>query len=95
MGPNPFLGIVYHWIGGLASATNFVPFRGIRRWSWEIYWIVQGFAAWIVAPLVIATIFVPHLFDILRASPPAALGFAVLWGAVWGVGGLTFGLAIR
>ena len=95
MGPNPFIGIVYHWIGGLASATNFVPFRGIKRWSWEIYWIVQGFAAWIVAPFVIATIFVPHLFDVLRASPPAALGYAVLWGAMWGVGGLTFGLSVR
>jgi L-rhamnose-H+ transport protein len=95
VGPNPFIGIIYHWIGGLASATNFVPFRGIKRWSWEIYWLVQGFAAWIVAPLVIATIFVPHLFDVLRASPPAALGYAVLWGAMWGVGGLTFGLSVR
>jgi L-rhamnose-H+ transport protein len=95
MGANPFLGVIYHWIGGFASATNFIPFRGIKRWSWEIYWLVQGFAAWIVAPLVIATIFVPHLFAVLRASPHAALGYAVLWGALWGVGGLTFGLSVR
>jgi L-rhamnose-H+ transport protein len=95
VGPNPFIGIVYHWIGGFASATNFIPFRGIKRWSWEIYWIVQGFAAWIVAPLLIASIFVPHLFDVLRASPHSALGYAVLWGAMWGFGGLTFGLSVR
>ena len=95
MGPNPFLGVVFHWIGGFASATNFIPFRGIKRWSWEIYWIIQGFAAWIVAPAVLAYIFVPHLSTILRAAPPSAIGYAVLWGALWGLGGLTFGLAIR
>ena len=95
MGVNPFIGIAYHWIGGFASATNFIPFRGIKRWSWEIYWLVQGFAAWIVAPFVVASLFVPHLFDVLRVSPHASLGYAVLWGACWGVGGLTFGLSVR
>ena len=95
LGTNPFIGIIYHWIGGFASATNFIPFRKIQRWSWEIYWIVQGVAAWIIAPLVIAAIFVPHLLPILEASPRPALGYAVLFGMMWGVGGLTFGLSIR
>jgi L-rhamnose-H+ transport protein len=95
VGANPFIGIIYHWIGGFASATNFIPFRGIKRWSWEIYWLVQGFAAWIVAPIAIASIFVPHVFGVLRASPHSALGYALLWGAFWGVGGLTFGLSVR
>lgn len=95
MGPNPFIGVIYHWIGGFASATNFIPFRGIKRWSWEIYWLIQGFAAWIVAPIVLAGLLVPGLFGILRSSPPSALGFALVWGALWGIGGLTFGLAIR
>ena len=95
MGPNPFLGVIFHWIGGFASATNYIPFRGIRRWSWEIYWIIQGFAAWIVAPTLFAGIFVPHLADILRAAPPSAISYAIFWGALWGLGGITFGLAIR
>jgi L-rhamnose-H+ transport protein len=95
VGPNPFLGVVYHWIGGLAAATNFVPFRGIRRWSWEVYWIIQGIAAWIIAPLVLAALLVPNLFAILHASPSSSLAYACFWGAMWGVGGLTFGLAIR
>ena len=98
MGANPFVGIIYHWIGGFASATNFIPFRGIKRWSWEIYWIVQGFAAWIIAPLLFASFFIPGLFGILRqvyATDPSAIRFAVLYGVLWGVGGITFGLAIR
>ena len=95
MGPNPFIGVVYHWIGGLASATNFVPFRGIKRWSWEIYWIIQGIAAWLIAPMVLALLLVPHLFQILRSAPSASIAYACFWGIMWGVGGLTFGLSIR
>lgn len=98
MGPNPFLGVIFHWIGGFASATNFIPFRGIKRWSWEIYWLVQGFAAWIVAPLVLGSIFIPNMFGILSqsyADHPQALQLALLYGVLWGVGGITFGLAIR
>ena len=95
MGANPFIGIVYHWIGGFASATNFIPFRRIRRWSWEIYWIVQGVAAWLIAPTVLASLLVPHLFTVIRQSPPGAIGYAVLFGMLWGVGGLTFGLSVR
>ena len=95
MGPNPFIGVIFHWIGGLCSASNFIPFRGIKRWSWEIYWIIQGVAAWLIAPPLLAAIFVPHVFSILHASPTSSILYAVAWGALWGVGGLTFGLAIR
>ena len=95
MGPNPIVGVLYHWIGGFASATNFIPFRGIKRWSWEVYWLIQGFAAWIIAPSLLAFIFVPDLVEILRSAPPSSVGYAMVWGALWGVGGLTFGLAIR
>jgi len=95
MGPNPFLGVIFHWLGGLASASNFIPFRGIKRWSWEIYWLIQGVAAWLIAPTLIASFFVPNSFGILHAAPTSSLAYAALWGMLWGVGGLTFGLAIR
>jgi L-rhamnose-H+ transport protein len=98
VGPNPFVGVIFHWIGGFCSATNFIPFRGIKRWSWEIYWIIQGVAAWLIMPTLMAYLFVPHLFDILgeaHRSPDASIGWPLLMGILWGVGGLTFGLAIR
>ena len=98
MGPNPFLGVIFHWIGGFCSATNFIPFRRIKRWSWEVYWIIQGFAAWIIAPSLLASIFVPNAFGILRtayATNPRNVILAFLFGILWGVGGITFGLAIR
>jgi L-rhamnose-H+ transport protein len=95
LGPNPLIGVIYHWIGGLASASNFIPFRPIKRWSWEIYWIIQGFAAWIVAPILFASLLLPDLPAVLRAAPCTILWHTAIWGALWGIGGLTFGLAIR
>lgn len=95
MGANPLLGIIYHWLGGFASATNFIPFRRIRRWSFEIYWIIQGVAAWLIAPTVLACLFVPHPFQIIHAAPGRSIFYTFLFGLLWGVGGLTFGLAIR
>ena len=98
MGPNPFLGVIFHWIGGFCSATNFIPFRRIKRWSWEVYWIIQGFAAWIIAPSLLASIFVPHVWSILAQAwrtDPSSIKYAILFGILWGVGGITFGLAIR
>ena len=98
MGANPFLGVIYHWIGGFASATNFIPFRGIKRWSWEIYWLIQGFAAWILAPLALGSFFIPNMFSLIHNAyrqDPRHISYALLFGALWGVGGLTFGLAIR
>ncbi|MEZ2346176.1 L-rhamnose/proton symporter RhaT [Terriglobus sp. RCC_193] len=87
--------MIYHWIGGFASATNFIPFRGIKRWSWEIYWLIQGVAAWIVAPILLSSIFVPDTIHILLITPRPVMEHAILWGMLWGIGGITFGLSIR
>jgi L-rhamnose-H+ transport protein len=86
---------VYHWLGGLASASCYLPFRGIKRWSWETYWLIQGIFSWIIAPLVLASLLVPDLFAILHAAPASSLYYAFFWGCMWGIGGLTCGLSIR
>ena len=95
MGPNPLIGVLYHWIGGLASASNFIPFKGIRKWAWEVYWLIQGVFSWIIAPSFMAWLLVPDVFAILHATSPHVLGMTWFWGVLWGFGGLTFGLTIR
>ncbi|SDU27567.1 L-rhamnose-H+ transport protein [Verrucomicrobium sp. GAS474] len=95
MTPNPLLGLIFHWIGGLASASFYIPYRGVRKWAWESYWIVGGFFSWIVAPWLFAWLLVPHLGAILREAPGGAVGWSFLFGTLWGVGGLTFGLTMR
>lgn len=92
---NPLIGVFYHWLGGLASASFYIPYRGVRKWSWETYWLVGGFFSWIIAPLTLAALLVPDLWVLIGAAPGRALLWAYFFGAMWGIGGLTFGLTMR
>ena len=95
MTANPPLGVFLHSIGGLAAGSFYIPFRRVRAWAWESYWMIQGVLAWIVAPWIMAAATTPNLLDVLRASPPSRVALAYLFGALWGIGGLTFGLSMR
>ncbi len=95
MNPNPLIGLIYHWLGGLASASFYLPFRGVKRWSWETYWLVGGIASWLIAPTLGAYLFVPDFVGILKAAPAGAMFWAYFFGILWGFGGLTFGLTMR
>ncbi len=95
MAPNPVLGIVFHWIGGLAAASFYIPYRRVKRWSWETYWLVGGVFSWIIMPWLMASLLVPDLGEILRSGSDSARFWAYFFGVLWGVGGLTFGLTMR
>ncbi|HOH43790.1 MAG TPA: L-rhamnose/proton symporter RhaT, partial [Candidatus Hydrogenedentes bacterium] len=88
-------GLFFHWLGGLASASFYIPYRRVRLWSWETYWLVGGFFSWIIAPFILASILVPDLIGVIRSAPSSSLLWAYFWGAMWGLGGLTFGLTMR
>jgi hypothetical protein len=92
---NPFLGVIFHWLGGLASGSFYVPYKGVKKWSWETYWLVGGFFSWIICPWVLATLMTSDTVGVLKSAPPATLVKAYLFGAMWGFGGLTFGLTMR
>lgn len=95
MEANPFLGVVLHSIGGLMSAIFCLPFRYVRHWAWESYWLVGGVFSWAVTPWIIAGLTVPNLIGVFRESPTSALVGTFLFGVLWGIGGLTFGLTVR
>lgn len=92
---NPILGVFYHWLGGLASGSFYVPYRGVRKWSWETYWLVGGVFSWIVCPWFFATLLTKDVTGVLQGQPASTLGWTYLFGILWGFGGLTFGLAMR
>ncbi len=94
---NPISGILLIALGSIGAASFYVPFKKVRIWAWESYWLTQGFAAWIVAPVLFALIFVPkgELMPIINEAPSSAKLMAIVFGALWGFGGLTFGLSIR
>ena len=92
---NPLLGVFFHWLGGLSSATFYVPFRGVKRWSWEIFWLTGGIFSWLVAPWTFAVLQTSDLPGVLVAAPGTTIFYCVLFGVLWGFGGLTYGLTMR
>lgn len=95
MAANPAVGVVYHWLGGLASGSFYVPYRGVKRWAWETYWLAGGFFSWIIAPWILAVLMTKDLLPVLHEAPSSAIFWAFFFGLLWGVGGLTFGLTMR
>lgn len=92
---NPFLGVVFHWLGGLASGSFYVPYKGVRKWSWETYWLVGGVFSWLICPPLLAGLLTNDLLGVLRHQSVSTLWWAYFFGALWGLGGLTFGLTMR
>jgi hypothetical protein len=95
MHAQPFLGVLLHALGGLAAGSFYLPYKKVRGWAWELYWLVGGVFSWIIAPWIAAAFTSPRLFEILRGAPAKSLLATYLLGVLWGVGGLTFGLSMR
>lgn len=92
---NSILSILIMAIGSACAASFYVPIKKVYGWSWESYWIVQGIFSWIIAPWIFAYFTVPNLGAVLSNSPLSAIMYTLIFGALWGVGGLTFGLSMR
>lgn len=93
--PNPIVGTGLHALGGMSAATCYTPYPRTRKWSWGSFWLVQACFAWLIMPLVIGVLTVPGYFSILAEAPAGVIRGAFILGAVYGFGGMCFGLAIN
>ncbi len=94
---NAIIGLIIIALGSFGQSSSYVPIKKVKNWSWESFWLVQGIFAWLAFPLLGALIALPSgysLFDIWSAAGDGVLK-AIVYGILWGVGGLTFGLSMR
>jgi L-rhamnose-H+ transport protein len=89
------LGVIFHFIGGFASGSFYMPYKKVRGWHWENYWIVGGLFSWLIVPPLAAWLTVPGFADIIRHSPGDIIRWTIFFGVLWGIGGLTYGLGVR
>ena len=92
------IGLLVIALGAFCQSSCYVPINKIRSWSWESYWLVQGVFAWLVLPFLGMLLAVPaghSLGGMFAAAPSFNIWMTVLFGVLWGVGGLTFGLSMR
>lgn len=89
------LGVLFHFIGGFASGSFYIPYKKVKGWAWESYWITGGFFSWLVVPVIAATLTVPDFISIISNTDSSTLFWTYFLGVLWGIGGLTFGLSMR
>ncbi|RAJ88028.1 L-rhamnose-H+ transport protein [Chitinophaga dinghuensis] len=89
------LGIIFHFIGGFASGSFYIPYKKVKGWSWESYWITGGIFSWLIIPFIAAWLTVPSFIEIIKSTDGITLFWTYFLGVLWGIGGLTFGLSMR
>jgi L-rhamnose-H+ transport protein len=92
---NPAMGILIFMLGGLAGAVFYLPFKKVRNWAWESYWLVYAVFGLLLVPLLLTLATSPNVFSVLRSAPRDETIYCLVCGAIWGFGGLTWGLMIR
>lgn len=92
---NILFGILLIATGAFSAGSFTVPFGKIKGWSWETYWMIFSLGAYIVLPLLACFVFAPDFVVIIKSTPSEIVTTVFLLGAVYGVGNLSFGLALR
>ena len=94
---NTLIGLFIIALGSIGQSSSYVPIKKVKTWAWESFWLVQGIFAWLLFPFLGALLAVPEghsLIEVLSSGQGAAFN-AMFYGALWGIGGLTFGLSMR
>ena len=92
---NTLIGLIIIAIGSFGQSSSYVPINKVKNWSWESFWLVQGIFAWLVFPLLGALLAVPAESSLMDLWSSGGAVPAMVYGVLWGVGGLTFGLSMR
>jgi len=89
------LGVIFHFIGGFASGSFYMPYKKVKGWHWESFWIVGGIFSWLIVPPLAAYLTIPGFGDIIKNAGTPVLAATFIMGLLWGIGGLTYGLGVR
>ncbi|OOQ57030.1 L-rhamnose/proton symporter RhaT [Mucilaginibacter pedocola] len=88
-------GVIFHFVGGFASGSFYIPYKKVKGWAWESYWIIGGLFSWLIVPPLAAWLTIPRFSEIISATNGSILLLTYFFGLLWGIGGLTYGLGVR
>ena len=88
-------GIGWHIVGASMAASFYAPIERVRKWSWETTWALAGLFSWILLPIGVSLILLPNFSSFYASMGTALLLRVALFGAMWGVGNVSYGLTMR
>ncbi|EAB2655938.1 rhamnose/proton symporter RhaT [Salmonella enterica] len=89
------MGIFWHLIGAASAACFYAPFKQVKQWSWETMWSVGGIVSWLILPWVISALLLPDFWAYYGQFNLSTLLPVFLFGAMWGIGNINYGLTMR
>ncbi|HKF46335.1 MAG TPA: L-rhamnose/proton symporter RhaT [Terracidiphilus sp.] len=92
---NIVAGIGWHALGAGMAASFYAPIEKVRKWSWETTWALAGIFSWILLPIGVSLCLLPHFTAFYASIPTSILIKVALFGAMWGVGNVSYGLTMR
>ena len=88
-------GIGWHVVGASMAGSFYAPIERVRKWSWETTWAVAGLFSWIILPIGVSLILLPSFGGFYAAMGTGLLLRVALFGAMWGIGNVSYGLTMR
>src|ERR1700690_3887190 len=88
-------GIGWHRVGAAAPASFYAPIEKVKKWSWETTWAVAGLFSWILLPISVSLLLLPDFQGFYTSIGSHVLLKVALFGAMWGVGNVSYGLTMR
>ena len=82
-------------VGAASAASFYAPIEKVKKWSWETTWAIAGLFSWILLPIGVSFILLPHFAAFYASISSAVLLKVALFGAMWGVGNVNYGLTMR
>lgn len=95
MSSSIILGIVWHLVGAASAACFYAPLKKVKHWSWETMWSLAGLFSWIILPWTVSYILLPDFWAYYGSFSAAILMPVFLFGAMWGIGNINYGLTMR
>ena len=88
-------GIGWHIVGASMAASFYAPIERVKKWSWETTWAVAGMFSWILLPISVSLYLLPGFHSYYASMGTPLLMRVALFGAMWGVGNVSYGLTMR
>jgi L-rhamnose-H+ transport protein len=85
-------GLAIVFLSGIAQGSVLMPMKYLRRWRWENIWLLYATFAYLLLPWLFALATVPHLILTFESTSSATLVRTLVFGLLWGLAVVTFGL---
>src|SRR5580692_703098 len=82
-------------VGAASAASFYAPISKVRRWTWESTWAVAGIFSWVFLPICVSAILLPDLRSFYGSLDASVVLKTFLFGCMWGVGNVSYGLTMR